>query len=471
MGRQRWLLMVILALSAASIFVLVKFPPKLGLDLRGGSQLTIQVNPTAEIKTISEQQLEAVQKVIENRINGLGVSEPVVQTVGQNQILVQLPGIDDPGQALRVLGGTAQLEFREQKAGSEGQFGAENVILRELQIKQAALRNSQDQAAIDENTAAIKRSSEAIAGLFEKPALIGKDLTDAYPQQSGADQWAVGISFSPSGGDKFAELTKKLAGTGRSIGIFLDNVPISTPTVDIQYAQTGIQGGGATISGNFDAKSANELGIQLKGGSLPLPIQIVENRTVGASLGRDSIQRSVYAGLGGLFLVFVFMILYYRLLGAIASIALVIYSLLTLAAFCALGVTLTLPGIAGFILSIGMAVDANVLIFERTKEEMREGKTLYRSVESGFRQAFSSIFDSNLTTLIACGALFWLGAGLVRGFALTLALGVGVSMFTALTCSRTLLLYALTIPSLRKPEWFCPGISKLSTTNPSSEAV
>ncbi|NJM49227.1 MAG: MMPL family transporter, partial [Alkalinema sp. RU_4_3] len=143
----------------------------------------------------------------------------------------------------------------------------------------------------------------------------------------------------------------------------------------------------------------------------------------------------------------------------------------TLAAFSALGVTLTLPGIAGFILSIGMAVDANVLIFERTREELRDGKTLYRAVESGFRQAFSSIFDSNLTTLIACGALFWLGAGLVRGFALTLALGVGVSMFTALTCSRTLLLYALTIPSLRKPEWFCPGISKLSTTNPSSEAA
>jgi preprotein translocase subunit SecD len=472
MGRQRWLLMVILVLVAASVFVLSTMPLKLGLDLRGGSQLTIQVNPSETIKVVGERELEAVQKVIENRINGLGVSEPVVQTIGQNQISVQLPGVDDPTQAERVLGGTAQLEFREQKAGSEAQFGAENIVLRELQIQQAKLRTTPDQkVAIDENTAAIKRSAKAIADLFEKPSLIGKDLTDAYPAQTSPQQWAVGINFSKEGGDKFAEMTKRLAGTGRSIGIFLDGVPISTPTVAIEYAQTGIQGGGATISGNFDAKSANELGIQLKGGSLPLPIQIVENRTVGASLGRDSIQRSVYAGLGGLFLVFVFMIVYYRLLGAIASIALVIYSLLTLAAFSVLGVTLTLPGIAGFILSIGMAVDANVLIFERTKEELRTGKTLYRAVESGFSQAFSSIFDSNLTTLIACGALFWLGAGLVRGFALTLALGVAVSMFTALTCSRTLLLYVLTIPSLRKPEWFCPGISKLAPTTTPSEAA
>jgi preprotein translocase subunit SecD len=269
----------------------------------------------------------------------------------------------------------------------------------------------------------------------------------------------VGIRFDKEGGDKFAELTKRLAGTGRSIGIFLDNVLISAPIVGVEHAQTGIQGGGATITGNFDAKAATELAIQIKGGSLPVPIEIVENRTVGATLGRDSIQRSIYAGLAGLALVLVFMMVYYRLPGVVASISLVIYALLTLAVFNLLGVTLTLPGIAGFILSIGMAVDANVLIFERTREELRSGKTLYRSVESGFYRAFSSILDSNVTTLIACGALFWLGAGLVRGFALTLALGVLVSMFTALTCSRTLLMYVLTIPSLRKPSWFAPGLN------------
>ncbi|MGB3649621.1 MAG: SecD/SecF family protein translocase subunit, partial [Rivularia sp. (in: cyanobacteria)] len=181
-------------------------------------------------------------------------------------------------------------------------------------------------------------------------------------------------------------------------------------------------------------------------------------RTVGATLGRDSIQRSIYAGVGGLALVLIFMVVYYRLPGLIADIALIIYALFTWACFALLGVTLTLPGIAGFILSIGMAVDANVLIFERTREELRAGKSLYRSVESGFYRAWSSILDSNITTLIACAALFWLGFGLVKGFAVTLAVGVAVSMFTAVTCSRTLMFLAIRIPSIRKPELFCPNL-------------
>jgi preprotein translocase subunit SecD len=188
-------------------------------------------------------------------------------------------------------------------------------------------------------------------------------------------------------------------------------------------------------------------------------VEIVENRTVGATLGRDSIQSSIYAGIGGLVLVLVFMGLYYRLPGLIADVSLIIYALLTMAVFALLGVTLTLPGIAGFILSIGMAVDANVLIFERTREEIRAGKTLYRSVESGFYRAFSSILDGNVTTVIACAALFWLGSGLVKGFALTLGLGVVVSMFTAITCSRTfMLLLVLGFPGLRqKLELFVPN--------------
>lgn len=257
----------------------------------------------------------------------------------------------------------------------------------------------------------------------------------------------------------FAELTKNIAGTGRGLGIFLDNQLISAPVVGAQYAQTGIAGGGAEITGRFTSQEASDLAIQLRGGSLPLPVEVVENRTVGATLGRDSIQKSLYAGLGGLFLVLVFMVFYYRLPGAIADISLLIYAILCFAAFNLLGVTLTLPGIAGFILSIGMAVDANVLIFERTREELQAGKSLYRSVESGFYRAFSSILDGNVTTLIACGALFWLGTGLVKGFALTLAIGVMISMFTALTCSRTLLMTALTIPFLKRPEWFAPKLT------------
>ncbi len=459
MARQRSLLLFILALVAVAIFVIVKVPVRLGLDLQGGSQLTIQVKPTAEIKKITSRELEAVQRVIEGRINGLGVSEPVVQTVGDDQILVQLPGVSDPQQAERVLGGTAQLEFKAQKAGTEAGLQIEQQYRQELVAKQPELRKAGDQVAIDDNQSKLKATDQKISALFESAGITGKNLKDAFPETSpNSNGWSVAIRFDQEGGEKFATLTKNLAGTGRSLGIFLDNGLISAPNVGVEFAQAGITGGGATITGRFTAEQANDLAVQLRGGALPIPVEIVENRTIGATLGRDSIQRSIYAGIGGLTLVLLFMVLYYRLPGVIASIALIIYSLLTFAAFDLLGVTLTLPGIAGFILSIGMAVDANVLIFERTREELRAGKTLYRSVEAGFFRAFSSILDSNVTTLIACGALFWLGAGLVRGFALTLALGVVVSMFTALTCSRTLLLAVLGVQGLRKPELFCPNL-------------
>ena len=460
MQRQRLILALIIVLVIAAITVLVKFPIRLGLDLQGGAQLTIQVKTTEEIKKITTNELEAVLSVIENRVNGLGVSEPVVQTVGSDQILVQLPGVNDPQQAERVLGGTAQLDFRKQKPGTEAQLAIEQQVRAEALLKQEQLRQANDEKAIAQNQESIKRSNEAIAQLFERTNVTGKNLKDAraQPTQAG-NNWEVSIRFDPAGGEGFAQLTKDLAGTGRTIGIFLDNALISAPTVGPEFAQTGITGGGAVITGRYTAQSANEFAVQLRGGALPVPVEIVENRTVGATLGRDSIQRSIYAGIGGLALVLIFMALYYRLPGLIADVALVIYALLTMAVFALLGVTLTLPGIAGFILSIGMAVDANVLIFERTREELRDGKTLYRSVESGFYRAFSSILDGNVTTVIACAALFWLGSGLVKGFALTLGLGVAVSMFTALTCSRTfMLLLVLGFPGLRqKPEFFVPN--------------
>lgn len=460
MQKQRLVLALIVVLVIAAITVLVKIPIQLGLDLQGGAQLTIQVKPTAEIKKITTEVLEGVLRVIENRVNGLGVSEPVVQTVGSDQILVQLPGVNDPQQAERVLGGTAQLDFRKQKPGTEAQLPIEQQVRAGIVLKQAQLRQTKDDLAIAENQAALERSNEAILKLFESTGLNGKNLKDARaePLQTG-NAWNVALRFDAQGGEKFAQLTKDLAGTGRTIGIFLDNALISSPVVGPEFAQTGITGGSAVITGNFTVETANDLAVQLRGGALPVPVEIVENRTVGATLGRDSIQRSIYAGIGGLVLVLIFMGVYYRLPGLIADVALVIYSLLTIAAFALLGVTLTLPGIAGFILSIGMAVDANVLIFERTREELRDGKTLYRSVESGFYRAFSSILDGNVTTVIACAALFWLGSGLVKGFALTLGLGVAVSMFTALTCSRTfLLLLVLGFPGLRqKPELFVPN--------------
>ena len=465
MQKQRSILALILVLIIAAITVIVTIPTRLGLDLQGGSQLTIQVKTTPTIPKIDQGMLEAVRRIVENRVNGLGVSEALVQTVGEDQILVQLPGVNDPQQAERVLGGTAKLEFQEQLPGTEAQLAIERQLQQELLAKQAELKSSNNEAAIKENQAALKRSNEAIAKLFKSSGLGGENLKDAQPQPlASGNNWNVALVFDTPGGELFAQLTKNLAGTGRSIGIFLDERMISSPVVGVEFAQTGITGGSAVIQGNFTTQEANDLAVQLRGGALPVPVEIVENRTIGASLGRDSIQSSINAGIGGLVLVLIFMVAYYRLPGVIANIALLIYALLTWAAFVLLGVTLTLPGIAGFVLSIGMAVDANVLIFERTREELRAGKTLYRSVESGFYRAFSSILDGNVTTVIACVALFSLGAGLVKGFAVTLGLGVVVSMFTAITCSRTLLLVVLGFPALRKPQWFCPDLSKTANS-------
>ncbi|MBE9203048.1 protein translocase subunit SecD [Synechocystis salina LEGE 06099] len=466
MQRLRWLLLLIVVLVIGASFVLAKLPLQLGLDLRGGAQLTIEVQPTEEITQIDNDSLVAVKTVIENRVNALGVSEPLVQTAGEDKVVVQLPGVTDPGQAERILGGTAQLEFQQQRPGTEGEFQAEYSIKRQLDAELENLRRS---GASPENSDRLQQlltereqSNQALLGLFEPMGLTGKNLTDARPSpnQSGT-AWEVSLRFDEEGGKKFAELTQAVAGTGRSLGVFLDNDLISAPVVGVEFANTGITGGAAVITGNFTIDTANDLAVQLRGGSLPFPVEVVENRTVGATLGQESIRRSLVAGFVGLALVLIFMAIYYRLPGIVADVSLVIYAVLTLAAFALVGVTLTLPGIAGFILSIGMAVDANVLIFERTREELRGGNTLYRSVESGFFRAFSSILDSNVTTLIACAALFWFGSGLVKGFALTLAIGVMVSLFTALTCSRTLLLViVLGLPKVRQnPKLFCPNLS------------
>jgi preprotein translocase subunit SecD len=458
MQKQRVILGLIIVLLIGALAYIFSGPMRLGLDLQGGSQLTIQVKSTKEHPNITEQDIDAVKKVVENRIDGLGVSEAVIQAVGNNQVAVQLPGVTDPEQAERVLGGTAQLDFREQKPGTEGNLTAEYQSLQGLKLKQKQLQLAKDKEGMKTNQAAIVRQYGEIGKLFEKPTIVGKNLKGAEPQPTGAgDAWNVAIRFDDMGAQQFAKLTKNLAGTGRSIGIFLDNDPISTPVVGPEFAATGITGGNA-------AESSQDLAVQLRGGSLPVPVEIVENRTVGATLGQDSIRSSIYAGIGGLLLVLLFMGVYYRLPGIAADLALVFYTIISLAAFKVFGVTLTLPGIAGFILSIGMAVDSNVLIFERTREEIRDGKTLYKSVEAGFDRAFSSIIDSHVTSIISCLALFFLGSGLVKGFALTLGIGVAISLFTSYTCTRTfLLLMVLGIPALRqKPQLFAP---KVPTTN------
>ena len=350
---------------------LAQIPLRLGLDLRGGSQLTLQIETTEDITNITEREVEAVQRVVEGRVNGLGVSEAIVQPLGNSQLLVQLPGITDPEQAERVLGGTAQLEFRAQRQGTEQQLVIENQILRQHLLELDTLQAAVGDSLVDPDTAAeiaavqadIQASETAIADLFEPAEITGDTLTDALARPTSGTAWEVVIDFNDVGGRGFAEVTRTIAGTGRGIGIFLDNRLLSAPTVDVTYAETGITGNSAVISGNFTAESGQDLAIQLRGGALPLPVTVVENRTVGPTLGRDSIRSSLYAALAGLALVLVFMVVYYRLPGVLADIALVVYAILTLAAFTLLGVTITLPGIAGFILSIGMAVDANVLIF------------------------------------------------------------------------------------------------------------
>jgi preprotein translocase subunit SecD len=466
MGRQRSLLAIIMVLAIASILLIIQFPMRLGLDLQGGSQITLELQTTDAVQKITADKVEAVQRVVENRINGLGVAEALVQTVNENQLVIQLPGVTNPEQAERVLGGTAQLDFRAQKAGSENELSVRFTERQERQV--ALLLAEQDKAGkpevVEQKKKELATTETAIADLFQKGELSGNELTNAIAVPSGTNAWKVNINFNDKGGKLFADLTKGVAGTGRSLGIFLDNKLISAPRVDAQYGTLGITGGNAEISGGFTSDAAKELEIQLRGGSLPVPVKIVENRVVGASLGRDSIQRSINAAIAGLILVLIFMVWYYRLPGAIADIALVLYTIFNLGVYAVLGLlgytfTLTLPGIAGFILSIGMAVDANVLIFERTREELQSGKTLYRSVESGFNRAFSSILDGNVTTLISCVALFVLGTGLVKGFAVTLAIGIVISMFTALTCSRTLLMaVVLDFPKLRKPHWFAPNL-------------
>lgn len=414
---------------------------------------------TETVPQITPEKLEAVRQVVENRINPNGVQEIVVQIVGENQLLVQLPGVSDPTEAEKILQDVAKLDFRQQRQNTEAQFAIELQLREQKRLELTALQQANDPEAVAKKQAEINSSEQAIAGLFDKTELTGEKLKNAFAQPLQGNNWEVVLNFDDQGAKEFADLTKSVAGTGRSLGIFLDDRLLSAPRVDAKYAEAGITGGTASITGGFDAKGAARLSQQLQGGALPVPVEVVENRTVGATLGQDSIQRSIYAGIFGLILVLIFMVVYYRLPGLIADIALVLYGLFNLAIFDIVPVTLTLPGIAGFILSIGMAVDANVLIFERTREELKTGKTLYRSVEAGFYRAFSSILDGNVTTLIACGALWFLGAGLVKGFALTLAIGIVISMFTALTCSRTLLLVALGFPGLRKPQLFCPGLS------------
>jgi len=376
----------------------------LGLDLQGGSHLVLQ----ADMKDINPadrtQALDSARAVIERRVNLYGLTEPVVQAskVGEDyRIIVELPGIKDKDKAIAEIGQTAKLEFREWIATQSADFSFTNT------------------------------KESGISGRDLRKAIVEFDSNTGSPY--------VAIEFTDEGGKKFGDLTSKLV--DQRMPIFLDEKIISDPVV-----QEPITGGRGRITGQFTVEEARKFARQLNAGALPVPIKILEERTIGATLGQESVQKSVRAGFIGLALVAMFMWLYYGSLGFLADIALIIYGLLSLAIFKLLPVTLTLPGIAGFILSIGMAVDANILIFERMKEELRSGKPRQIALELGFGRAWDSIRDANFTTLITCFILFnpvsWSflpSFGMVRGFALTLAIGVLISLFTGIIVTRTLL--------------------------------
>ena len=411
---------VIVAIVIASIFTIYKKPTKLGLDLVGGSRILLEARTTDTVRTITPDVMSRLQVAIESRVNKLGVSETSVAQVGDKRLLVEIPNVTDLKEAEAYLGKTAQLVFNKPA------FDANNQP---------------------------KRDSKGLL-MWESTGLTGEDLKSASIGTDQSGQWTVSLEFNASGANKFAELTQKLV--GQQMAIYFDNEEISAPVI-----REAIFGGRAEISGGssgFQYEEAQKMVNLLNAGALPVPSEIIQENTVGPTLGSDSIEKSKFAAIIGIGFVMLFMIYAYRLPGAIADIALIVYGLILFALFKAIPVTLTLAGIAGFILSVGMAVDANILIFERTKEELKAGRNLFTAINTGFDRAFTSIFDSNMTTIITCVILYFLGTSVVKGFALTLAIGVLVSMFTAITVTKNFMHLIFGTGELKYPALF--GLSK-----------
>ena len=351
-----------------------------GLDLQGGTHVVLEAVDTPEAQ-VNDDAMQRVVKIMEKRVNELGLTEPLIQRQGERRIIIELPGIKDPDAAIKTIGKTAMLEFKDE----------------------------------DGNT-----------------VMTGTDLKNAQDARNQQNQYVVNLEFSDEGAKKFADLTTK--NVGRRIAILLDGEILTNPNV-----REPITGGRAEITGQESQEEAHRIAMLLRSGALPVKVNIIETRTVGPTLGQDSKDKSEFAFVIGISAVLLFMVLFYRLSGLIADLSLMAYVILLLFILKMLDATLTLPGVAGIILSIGMAVDANVLIFEHFKEEYRLGKTLRLSMEAGFKRAFTTIFDSNITTIIAALVLFFFGTGTIKGFAITLGLGVVLSMLTAITLTQYML--------------------------------
>lgn len=381
-------------------------PFRLGLDLLGGTRLVYE----ADISKIENQSpadaMAGVRDVIERRVNLFGVSEPLVQIEGKNRLVVELAGISDVNQAINLIGQTPFLEFKEQRATEETKT-----------ITDAQAKN--EQLAEDPYF-----KSTGLTGQHLKRAQVLFDPNTGFPQ--------VSLELNSDGTKLFGEITKR--NVGKLVAIYLDGQPISVPSV-----RTEIPDGKAIIEGKFGLQEAKDLVNRLNAGALPVPIKLVSQQTVGASLGHESLEKSLKAGLYGLLFVALFMIGFYRLPGVVSVIALLVYTAIVLTVYKFLPVTLTLAGIAGFILSLGIAVDANVLIFARMREELKAGRTLSQAVNEGFRRAWLSIRDGHVTTLLGALVLYIFTTSIVKGFALTLGIGVLTSLFTAIIVTRYLL--------------------------------
>jgi preprotein translocase subunit SecD len=385
----------------------------LGLDLQGGSHIVLEAQDTGAVKATPEA-VEAVMEVIRSRIDQLGVVEPTIQREGERRIIVELPGIEDPQRALRIIGKTALLEFVNTAATSLPKGTVWNAAGTEVTIP---------------------GPPRSTLPLTKEVVVTGADLAEAragFEQgQVNAGAPVVAFRFKGPGAKTFEQFTGQHV--GQFLTIVLDNTVISSPRI-----QTQITGGAGEITGMESLDAARELAVLLRAGALPVPVEVIERRTVGPSLGRDSLDLSLKAGAIAVVLIITFMIALYRVPGVLADVALLLYGLFLFATLAALGATMTLPGIAAFVISVGMAIDANVLIFERIKEELRAGKTLRAGIQSGWERAWSAILDSNVTTLVGAAVLFLLGTGPIKGFATTLFVGVLISMFTAIVITRML---------------------------------
>ncbi|MFD4344718.1 protein translocase subunit SecD [Streptomyces coelicoflavus] len=451
-----------LAVLAVSVAIALTMPVRLGLDLRGGTQIVLETRSTETTKADREATDRTVE-VLRGRIDALGVAEPTIVRSGENRVVVELPGVQEPKKAADVLGRTAQLTVHSVLGATEtppGETGKEG---------------EDGQAAKDGERVLPDESGLSLR--LKDATLTGQDVKGAdarFDQQNGAG-WTVTVDFKDAGSDRWAKVTGEAAchpagDPQRRVAIVLDNKIISSPQVDPSVScGGGITGGSTQITGSFDAAEARDLALLIKGGALPVPVETIEQRTIGATLGDEAISAGAWAAVIGTALTALFIIFVYRLMGALATVALLCYGLISYAALAAVGATLTLPGLAGFVLAIGMAVDANVLVFERAREEQaaRTRPSTRSALTAGFRSAFSAIADSNVTTLIAAALLFFLASGPVKGFGVTLGIGVLASMVSALVITRVLAEFAAGRPAVFRR----PGITGISTTGPVRDAL